>query len=243
MMMKLRFPLLLYALLALSAPARAQHTATQPVLSAAPAPASNQGLTSSKGLASNKGVAGNQVQPPSSPAAKPGARSGSGGVARVSADYVLAPDDNVEVTVWKEPSLSGTLPIRPDGMITLSLLGDLPAAGSTPMQLSEEITTRLKKYVTDPRVTVTVLGVHVDRIFLLGEVGHVGALELVPGMTPLQAISSAGGLTLYANAKRIYILRNQKGRQVRIPFDYKKALKTGDEQGVSLIAGDTIVVP
>jgi polysaccharide export outer membrane protein len=161
----------------------------------------------------------------------------------VGADYVLAPEDSVQITVWKEPALSGTLPIRPDGMISLALLGDLKAAGSTPMMLSNDIAIRLKKYVNDPRVTVTVLGVHVDKIFLLGEVGHVGELPLTLGMTPLQAISAAGGLTPYANAKHIYILRKQGGQERRIPFNYKKALKNGDEQGVSLIPGDTIVVP
>jgi polysaccharide export outer membrane protein len=191
-----------------------QTTATQPVLSAAPAP----------------------VRAP----AAAGTTTQSAGV---GADYVLAPEDSVQITVWKEPALSGTLPIRPDGMISLALLGDLRAAGSTPMVLSNDIAIRLKKYVNDPRVTVTVLGVHVDKIFLLGEVGHVGELGLTAGMTPLQAISAAGGLTPYANAKHIYILRKEGGQERRIPFNYKKALKNGDEQGVSLIPGDTIVVP
>ena len=200
----------------------AQHTATQPVLSAPPAPLADQpgaSLTSAASAATTRPASG------------------------LGADYVLAPEDSIQVTVWKEPSLSGNLPIRPDGMISLALLGDLPAAGFTPARLSSDIAVRLKKYVTDPRVTVTVMAVHVDKVFLLGEVGHVGALPLTPGMTPLQAISAAGGLTLYANGKRIYILRKEAGQQKRIPFNYKKALKDGDEQGVSLVAGDTIVVP
>ncbi len=216
--------LLAFGFLPLSALALLQHTATQPVLSAAPAPSAQPAAGSAPGAAS-------------APA------TGSNATAAVGPDYVLAPDDSIEINVWKEPALSGKLPIRPDGMISLALLGDLPAAGSTPMRLSEDIAERLKKYVNDPRVTVTVMNVHVDKIFLLGEVGHVGALALTPGMTPLQAISSAGGLTLYANAKRIYILRKQAGQEKRIPFNYKKAVKNGDEQGVSLIPGDTIVVP
>ena len=205
-----------------SVSAIAQHTATQPVLSATPAPAAQQ---------------------PAPPPATPGQAAQPRTPAGVGPDYVLAPEDNIEINVWKEPSLSGTLPVRPDGMISLALLGDLPAAGMTPMRLGNDIATRLRKYVNDPRVTVTVLGVHVDKVFLIGEVGHVGPVPLTPQMTPLQAIASAGGLTLYANAKHIYILRKQQGQQRRIPYNYKKALKTGDEQGISLIAGDTIVVP
>ncbi len=233
-MMNRSLTLLLFAFgfLPLSALALLQHTATQPVLSAAPAPAAQPAPGSAPAANSAPAVGDGAVQP-----------AGSNATATVGPDYVLAPDDSIEINVWKEPALSGKLPIRPDGMISLALLGDLPAAGSTPMRLSEDIAERLKKYVNDPRVTVTVMNVHVDKIFLLGEVGHVGALALTPGMTPLQAISSAGGLTLYANAKRIYILRKQGGQEKRIPFNYKKAVKNGDEQGVSLIPGDTIVVP
>ncbi len=159
------------------------------------------------------------------------------------AAYVIEPEDTIEVTVWKEPVLSGSFPVRPDGRISLALLGDLPAAGYTPMKLADEITERLKKYVTDPRVTVTVLTVHVDKVFLMGEVGKVGAVPLTPGMTPLQAIAAGGGLGPYANGKRMYILRTVAGKPVKIPFNYKKALKNGNEQGVTLLPNDTIVAP
>ncbi len=145
--------------------------------------------------------------------------------------------------VWREPGLSGSFPVRPDGMISLALIGDLQASGFTPMHLSEDVAQRLKKFVNDPSVTVTVLGVHPKEIFLLGEVSRVGALPLTDDMTPLQAISAAGGLSPFAKAKRIYILRTEQGRQRKIPFDYKKAIKDGNQQGVSLSPGDTIVVP
>jgi polysaccharide export outer membrane protein len=161
----------------------------------------------------------------------------------VSPSYVIGADDSLQVTVWKEPGLSGSLPVRPDGMISLSLLGDVPAAGKTPMQLGADLAVLLKKYVNDPSVSVTVLGVNSKRIFLLGEVLHIGAIPLSPGMTPLQAISAAGGLSPYANKKHIYILRGEQTKQQKIPFDYKKAIKDGNLQGVSLLAGDTIVVP
>jgi polysaccharide export outer membrane protein len=212
--MNLRCTYCLVFLLWLPGNANAQQTATRPVLSATPAPA--------------PAVSGGEA---------------TTGTPTISADYVIAPEDSVEVTVWKEPTLSGTFPVRPDGRISLALLGDIPASGFTPTQLGDDITTRLKKYVNDPRVTVTIMGVHVDKVFLLGEVTHVGPVPISPGMTPLQAISAAGGLTPYANGKRIYVLRKDKGQEKKIPFNYKKALKDGDEQGVTLLAGDTIVVP
>jgi polysaccharide export outer membrane protein len=156
--------------------------------------------------------------------------------------YIIGPQDSLQVTVWKEPTLSGTVPVRPDGMISLVLVGDLPAAGMTPMALSADISQRLKKYIQDPVVTVVVLGVESQRIFLVGEVNKVGPLMLTPGMTTLQAIVTAGGLTQFANSKRIYILRKVAGKEEKMPFNYKQALK-GDNQGVSLLPGDTIVVP
>jgi len=124
-----------------------------------------------------------------------------------------------------------------------SLLGDLQAAGYTPMQLSTEITQRLEKFIQDPNVTVTVLAVHPKEVFMLGEIQHVGPVPITPNMSPLQAISAAGGLSPFARAKRIYILREQQGKQIKIPFDYKKAIKNGDLQGLSLYPGDTIVIP
>jgi polysaccharide export outer membrane protein len=156
--------------------------------------------------------------------------------------YIIGPEDSLQVTVWKEPTLSGNFPVRPDGMISLVLVGDLPAAGQTPMALSNDITQRLKKYIQDPVVTVAVLGVNSQRIFMVGEVGKVGPIMLTPGMTPLQAIVSAGGLSQFANSKRIYILRMVAGKQQKMPFNYKAALK-GENSGITLLPGDTIVVP
>jgi polysaccharide export outer membrane protein len=177
------------------------------------------------------------AQPPT-PAQTPGNNTGALDTNR----YVIGAEDSLQVTVWKEPTLSGTVPVRPDGMISLNLVGDMRAAGSTPMSLAADISQRLKKYIQDPVVTVVVLGVNSQRIFTVGELNKVGPVMLTPGMTPLQAIVSAGGLTQFANAKHIYILRTVAGKQQKIPFNYKQALK-GDNQGVSLVPGDTIVVP
>jgi polysaccharide export outer membrane protein len=168
----------------------------------------------------------------------------SGGPVDADANYIIGADDSIAVTVWKEPQLSvGGVPVRPDGKISLPLINDIQAAGFTPMQLSADITERLKKFVTDPVVGVSVLASNSKRVFLIGEVGRVGPLAITPGMTILQAIAAAGGPTPYANKKKIYILRGEPGKQQKIFFDYTKAVKKGDMQGISLMPGDTIVVP
>jgi polysaccharide export outer membrane protein len=159
------------------------------------------------------------------------------------ADYVIGADDTLHVSVWKEPDLTATLPVRPDGRISLPLLNDVPAAGLTPMQLAASITEKLKKYIADPRVTVVVTAMNSRRIFVTGEVIHPGALPLLPNMTMLQALSSAG-FTQFANLKRIYLLRTESGRQVKLPFNYKEVVKGNHpEQNITLRPGDTIVVP
>lgn len=181
------------------------------------------------------------LRPPQVPAAMP---NGSGaGSSMDNLHYVIGADDNLQITVWREPTLSGVLPVRPDGMISLVLIGDLKAAGKTPTQLSSDITQQLKKYIQDPSVTVAVTAVNSQRIFMVGEVGHVGPVSLSPGMTPLQAVSAAGGPSPYANLKRIYILRGLGAKQQKIPFNYKQALKGDNRQDITLQAGDTIVVP
>ncbi len=160
-----------------------------------------------------------------------------------SSRYVIGADDSLQITVWQEPSLSGTFPVRPDGMISLVLVGDIPAAGLTPMHLAHDITVKLKKFIQDPVVSVVVAAVNSQRIYLVGEVLKAGPIVLSPGMTPLQAIAQAGGLTPYTNGKHIYILRGPQGKQQKIPFNYRQALKGDNRQDVPLLPGDTIVVP
>ncbi len=161
-----------------------------------------------------------------------------------NARYIIGPEDALQISVWREPSLSGNLPVRPDGMISMVLLGDLPAAGMTPTALGADITQRLRKYFQDPpSVTVQVMAVNSQRIYMIGELGHVGPVPLSSGMTPLQAIATAGGLSPFANSKHIYILRGSGASQQKIPFNYKQALKGEDRQPIVLRPGDTIVVP
>src|SRR5207248_7566850 len=134
--------------------------------------------------------------------------------------YVIGPEDTLHVSVWKENDLTATLPVRPDGKISLPLLNDVQAAGLTPMQLADSVTEKLKKYVADPRVTVVVTAMNSQRIYVLGEVQHTGAMPLLPNMTVLQALSSAG-FSQFAKPKGIYGLRVEEGRQQQIPCTYK----------------------
>jgi polysaccharide export outer membrane protein len=161
----------------------------------------------------------------------------------LSPEYIIGADDSLKIEVWKEPQLSTTLTVRPDGKISLPLINDIMAAGFTSEQLGENISAQLTKFVTDPVVNVSVLQVNSKNVFMIGNVGHVGSIPIAPGMTILQAIASAGGLTPYANGKHIYILRGDPGKQQKVFFDYNKAVKKGDMQGVTLLPGDTIVVP
>jgi polysaccharide biosynthesis/export protein len=134
--------------------------------------------------------------------------------------------------------------VRPDGKISLPLLKDVQAAGLTPMQLTTELTTRLTKFISAPEVTVIVSRVSPPRVFVVGEVGRAGAYPLVSGMTVLEALSSAGGLTPFAKQSKISILRMENGKQIQLPVNYKEVLKgRRPEQNVPLKAGDTVVVP
>ena len=159
--------------------------------------------------------------------------------------YIIGPQDVLSISVWKEPDLSeNTLPVRPDGKISLPLINDIQASGVTPMQLTAEIRDRLKSFVNDPRVTVIVTAINSRRVYVLGEVPRPGAYPLLPNMTVLQAISSCGGFTEYANPKKVYVLRTENGTQRKYKFNYKEVLK-GEHisQNIALRPGDTIVVP
>ena len=158
-------------------------------------------------------------------------------------EYVIGPQDVLHIAVWKEADLTATLPVRPDGKISLPLLNDVQASGLTPKQLADSVTEKLKKYIADPRVTVVVTEINSKRIFLVGEVLHSGAAPMLPNMTVLQALSSAG-ISQFANTKRIYVLRTENGKQQKLPVNYRKLVKGEQiEQNYLLQPGDTIVVP
>ena len=160
------------------------------------------------------------------------------------ADYKIGPQDVLRIDVWKEPDISRTIPVRPDGKVSLPLLNDVQAAGLTAMQLAGSLRESLSKYLTSPQVTVTVTEINSRRVYITGEVTHPGALPLLPNMTVLQGLSSAGGFTQFAKVKNIYVLRTEGGKQVKHPFNYKEVVKGNlAEQNILLQAGDVIVVP
>jgi len=157
-------------------------------------------------------------------------------------EYRIGPQDVLQIDVWKEPEITRTIPVRPDGKISLPLLHDVQAAGLTAMQLAVNIRDGLTKYLNSPQVTVTVTQINSRRVFVTGEINKSGALPLLPGMTVLQALASSGGFTQFAKEKGIYILRTENGKQVKLPYNYKDVLK-GTKEDMPLQAGDVIVVP
>ena len=158
--------------------------------------------------------------------------------------YKIGAQDTLRIDVWREDQLTRTVPVRPDGKITLPLLNDVQAVGLTPMELAAVISEGLKKYITNPQVTVSVTEINSKRIYVNGEVNRSGAFQLLPHMTILQALSGSGGFTAFAKIKSIYILRVKSGKSVKIPFNYKEAIKGKNlEQNIELEPGDVIVVP
>src|SRR5271163_2178769 len=159
-------------------------------------------------------------------------------------EYKIGAQDVLRIDVWKEVELTRTVPVRPDGKISLPLLNDVQAAGLTPAELSKVITEGLKKFINSPQVTVTVNEINSRRVYVTGEVAHAGAFPLLPNMTVLQALSSSGGFTQFAKTKGIYVLRNEDGKQVKHPFNYKEVLAgRKQEENIALQPGDVIVVP
>ena len=162
----------------------------------------------------------------------------------VEDEYIIGPTDVLEINVWREPDLSRTIPVRPDGKITLPLLNDVQASGLTPLELKAGIEKRLAEFVESPTVSVAVLEIHSKNIFVLGQVESPGQYPLQQDLTVLQALSLAGGLAEWADKGDVVILRNENGKQSRIKFDYKNVSKGKHlEKNIVLQPGDTIIVP
>ena len=194
------------------------------------------------GLTTAARVRGSDRQNQGDAGSQPVAQQGNPPAA--DANYTIGVDDVLDISVWKEPDVSRVVPVRPDGKISLPLISDVQAAGLTPADLATEIAGRLKKYMNDPQVTVIVSQINSRRVYIVGGVIRAGAYPLLPGMTVLQAISSAGGFTVYADTKAIRVMRNVNGKQTELPFDYHAVLKgTKSSENILLQPGDTIVVP
>jgi polysaccharide export outer membrane protein len=159
--------------------------------------------------------------------------------------YRIGAGDSLQILVWKEPDASvPTAVVRPDGKITLPMIREVEVAGLTPVELEKSLTEKLAKFIRAADVTVIVKGISGQRIYMAGAVRREGPVILESAMTVLQAINIAGGLTDYAKKKKIYILRNENGRPVKLPFDYQ-AVINGDrpELNILLRPNDMIVVP
>lgn len=158
-------------------------------------------------------------------------------------EYRIGREDILAISVWRDPDLSRELPVRPDGKISLPLIGDVAAAGKTPRALGEEIETRLKDYLTSPSVTVIVKEVNSLKVYLLGEVAIPGPIMLRSTLRLLQAISMAGGVTEFGGKKGVLIYRQTPLREQVLQISYRDLLKgTNPSDNIVLQPNDTIVV-
>jgi len=159
--------------------------------------------------------------------------------------FVIGNDDVLAINVWKEPDISRSIPVRSDGKISLPLVGEVQAAGQTPLKLETEIAGKLKNYISEPEVTVMVQQINSQKFNVLGQVAHPGSYVITNSPTILDAIALAGGFRDFAKQKSIYVLRvNADGTQSRIPFNYKEVVKgVNPAQNVKLQPRDTVIVP
>lgn len=157
-------------------------------------------------------------------------------------EYRVAAGDKLRIEVYKDPQLSQSVQVRPDGKITMPLVGDIEATGRTPIEVRDAIAKSLKEYVTNPTVTVIVVEATVATAYVMGEVNHPGAVTLQTPLTIMQALALAGGLKDFADAKNIRVLRKASSGVETISFNYKDALKSS-RAPIYLRAGDTVVVP
>jgi polysaccharide export outer membrane protein len=165
--------------------------------------------------------------------------------AQANGGYIIGPEDILAINVWKEPDISRSVPVRSDGAISLPLVGEVEAGGKTTVQLEQEITVKLRTYISEPVVAVMVQEMRSKRFNVLGQVAKPGSYLLTSNTTVLDAIAMAGGFRDFAKQKSIYVLRkNPDGSETRLPFNYKDAVKGKNvEQNVKLLPRDSVVVP
>ncbi|HEV3215904.1 MAG TPA: polysaccharide biosynthesis/export family protein [Vicinamibacterales bacterium] len=160
-----------------------------------------------------------------------------------SKDYRIGPEDLLDISVWKNPELSRTVPVRPDGKVSLPLVNDIQAAGLTPTDLRLQLTQKFSEYIPAPEVAVIVREVHSVKVAVVGSVKTPGRYELKSPATVLELIALAQGLTDFASRDRIVILRQTNGMATRIPFNYRKVAAGDDQANLVVQPGDIIVVP
>jgi polysaccharide export outer membrane protein len=159
--------------------------------------------------------------------------------------YQIGPGDVLSVDVWKEPDASTPpVTVRPDGKITLRMIGEIQVTGLTPSELESRLAAQYSQFIRAAQVSVVVREVNSQKVYVIGEVNKEGPVRIQGPITVLQTLAEAGGLTDYAKRRKIYVLRNENGKQTKLPFDYDAVVR-GDKvtENIPLIAGDTIVVP
>ena len=157
---------------------------------------------------------------------------------------MIGNDDVLAINVWKEPDISRSIPVRSDGKISLPLVGEVQAAGLTPLKLEKDIADKLKNYISEPEVTVMVQQVNSQKFNILGQVTKPGSYVIANSPTVLDAIALAGGFRDFAKKKSIYVLRHGASGESRLPFNYKDVSQGKNmEQNIKLQPGDTIIVP
>jgi polysaccharide export outer membrane protein len=163
----------------------------------------------------------------------------------VAEDYAIGPSDVLAIDVWKDTELTRTVTVRPDGKISLPLVGELEVSGLTALKVQHLIVQRLTEYISNPQVTVIVQEVKSQTYVVVGKVAKPGAYEIGKPTTVLEAIATAGGFLDFAKVSKVYVIRRQVGgTSETLHFDYKKVIKgKNPEQNVELKNGDTIVVP
>jgi polysaccharide export outer membrane protein len=161
----------------------------------------------------------------------------------VTSEYRLGAGDKIRIEVYRDAQLSQSVQVRPDGKVTLPLIGDVDASGKTPAELDDAITEALKEYVNNPSVTVIVVEATAATAYVVGGVNQPGAVQLQGNVTVLQALAMAGGLSDFADRKNIRILRKSASGTETIPFNYKEAIRGSTAAATLLRAGDTVVVP
>ena len=159
--------------------------------------------------------------------------------------FVIGKGDVLAISVWKQPDLSRSVPVRSDGRISLPLIGEVQAAGQTPLKLESDLATMFKPYLAEPEVTVIVEQINSQKFNVLGKVQKPGSYPLVNPTTVLDAIALAGGCRDFAKNKQIYVLRhNPDGTETRLPFNYREVIKgKNTAQNIDLQPHDTVIVP
>jgi polysaccharide export outer membrane protein len=199
-----------------------------------------------RALQSQSESVANPAQPSKPGSAMPApSSSAKNSATAASPDFVIGPSDVLNVNVWREAEISRSVPVRPDGKISLPLLGDLQASGLTADQLQNVIKKGLKDYISNPEVTVIVQEVKSRQVNVVGQVAKPGSYVLAKNMTVLDAIATAGGFKDFAKTKKIYVLRiTDAGNRTRLPFNYKEVIKGREsKQDIELQPRDTVVVP